>query len=99
MLGKLSRVINVGKALGLTVATLSVSAVGKVKTGIATSRDIYSECKARVDESSAKQDTDKCSCHTLAHSCKVHDPNGYYVGYTAEDEKRDNIKAGIGYRE
>mgnify|MGYP003152099027 CR=1 FL=1 len=92
-MNRLSKVVNVSKALGLTVFAIGVKAVTKVKSGVATSRDIYSECKAKVDQSPSK-----CSCfrkETI--SCEKHDPNGYYVGYTDEDMKRDNIKAGIGY--
>ena len=87
-MNRLSKVVNVSKALGLTIVTLGVNVIDKVKSGVEVSREVYSTAKERV----LQRENDRMMEETI--SSDKHDP---YVGYTDEDMKRDNIKAGIGY--
>ena len=47
-MNKLRSIVNVSKALGLTVTALGVNAIDKVKSGVEISREVYATAKERV---------------------------------------------------
>jgi hypothetical protein len=49
-MNKLRSIVNVSKALGLTVTALGVNAIDKVKSGIEVSREVYYTAKQTVYE-------------------------------------------------
>ena len=49
-MNKLRSIVNVSKALGLTVTALGVNAIDKVKSGIEGSREVYYTAKQTVHE-------------------------------------------------
>ena len=49
-MNKLRSIVNVSKALGLTVTALGVNAIDKVKSGIEVSREVYYTAKQTVHE-------------------------------------------------
>jgi len=49
-MNRLSKVVNVSKALGLTVTALGVNVIDKVKSGVEVSREVYHTAKQTVHE-------------------------------------------------
>ena len=49
-MNKLRSIVNVSKALGLTVTALGVNVIDKVKSGVEVSREVYHTAKQTVHE-------------------------------------------------